>query len=125
MPRIILQQDERLVVEFSLFDGDYTITGQFFNKESFVNKENLVVEYQVLLQNLKERHCYLVKTTTGQPPQSSVKFVLASNIDDLSIYILDLEKEYESVEVKRVTGFKTEDITPITKEELKRKHLIG
>jgi hypothetical protein len=129
MPDILLGKNDKIYIKLPLFDGDYKITGMYRNSEILSTKDTLAVEYHTLLDNLKHRHCYLVRLTQAprlpkEEPLVSTIFILASNIDDFSIYILDLKKKYQQVEVKQITGFTTEDVTLISVEDLKRRGLL-
>ena len=129
MPDILLNRNDKVQIRFPLFDGDYKITGMFRNSETLSSIDTLVVEYETLLNNLKHGHCYLVRLTQAphlpkEEPSSFTIFILASTIDDFSIYILDLKKKYQQVEVKQVKGFATEDVSLVSEEELKRRGLI-
>jgi hypothetical protein len=124
MPRIILNKNEELSINFPLFEKR-EISGAFINRETFESDEQgHSIIYQDILYNIKNKNCYIVKITIRNTDY--LRFVLASNIDDFSIWINSLRKDrkYQKVEVKQVIKFQTEDVRILTDEELKKKGLI-
>lgn len=110
---IKLGSNDSQTIHFSLYDGDRNITGPFINNESFEHVESLVVLYQSFLYNLQNKHFFIAQITYKDHLGQEKKYpclILASNEGDLAWWVEGRKKEGKKVEIKRIMGFKTEDI---------------
>ena len=130
MPQIRLRTNEEQSIHFPLFES--RDVGPFMDRETFRVHKGLIVSYDALLYNLRHDKTYIVKIIRKKrygveklEDRTYEMFVLASNVNDLSVWVAEEKQNEEviSVDIRRIKGFELEEVDDLlSEEELKKKH---